>query len=335
MSLRAPVLLLTLVIAEGCRTAPSGEVVVYASEDQIFSEPILRNFERETGIRVRAVFDTEEAKSTGVVNRLIAEKGQPQADVYWANEPIRAEYLKQQGITAPYRSPNAEGIPARFKDPEGHWTGFSARARVFIVNRRAASDRPAGIRDYAAPRFRGRAVIANPLFGSTTAHVAALFAVLGDDGARRFLEGLKQNGVKISSGNGESADLVAAGEFDFGLVDTDDVFSRLAQGRPVDVVYPDQDQGGTGVFVIPNAVLLVAGAPHPAAGKRLIDSLLSKETEQKLAFSDASQIPLHEGVETPPRITPIERLQVMEVDYGEVARKMREIQPYLKTWVGY
>jgi len=79
-------------------------VTVYVSEDQVFSEPILKDFERETGIKVNAIYDTEEAKSTGAMNRLIAEKGNPQADVYWANEPIRAEVLKQKGISAPYRS---------------------------------------------------------------------------------------------------------------------------------------------------------------------------------------------------------------------------------------
>ena len=69
-----------------CSRGGGPEVVAYVSEDQVFSEPILRDFERETGIRVRAVFDTEEAKSTGVMNRLIAERGNPQADVYWAND---------------------------------------------------------------------------------------------------------------------------------------------------------------------------------------------------------------------------------------------------------
>ena len=72
-------------------------VVVYVSHDQVFSEPILTDFEKETGIKVRAVYDTEETKSTGTMNRLIAEKNNPQADVYWANEPVRAEVLRQQG----------------------------------------------------------------------------------------------------------------------------------------------------------------------------------------------------------------------------------------------
>ena len=78
------------VLIVGCEESTSPQnnvVVVYTSEDQVFSEPILRDFEKETGIKVKAVFDTEESKSTGVMNRLIAEKNNPQADVFWANEP--------------------------------------------------------------------------------------------------------------------------------------------------------------------------------------------------------------------------------------------------------
>jgi iron(III) transport system substrate-binding protein len=141
----------------------SPTVVVYVSHDQVFSEPILKDFENETGIKVRAVYDTEETKSTGTMNRLIAEKDNPQADVYWANEPIRAEVLRQQGIAMPYISPNAGGIPGSFKDPDGYWTGFAARARVLIVNKNAGA-KPDSILAYADPHWRGKTVIANPLF---------------------------------------------------------------------------------------------------------------------------------------------------------------------------
>src|SRR5438105_8499932 len=121
----------------GCSSKEQG-VVLYVSEDQVFSEPILRDFERDTGIRVMAVYDTEEAKSTGVMNRLLAEKNNPQADVYWANEPIRAEVLRQQAISVPFQPSNAQQIPDQFKDPQGNWTGFSARARLLVVNTRAS-----------------------------------------------------------------------------------------------------------------------------------------------------------------------------------------------------
>ena len=56
----------SLWVLSGCSsTKPASKtVVVYVSEDQVFSEPILKDFERDTGLSVKSVFDTEEAKST-------------------------------------------------------------------------------------------------------------------------------------------------------------------------------------------------------------------------------------------------------------------------------
>ncbi|MDO8094689.1 MAG: iron ABC transporter substrate-binding protein, partial [Candidatus Brocadiales bacterium] len=62
---------------------------------------------------------------------------------------------------------------------------------------------------------------------------------------------------------------------------------------------------------------------------------LSPETERKLAFANCAQIPLHEGVGTPPDVKRIEEIKTMKVDYESVAKKMQEIQPYLKDWAGY
>ena len=82
----------------GCGASRQSVVVVYVTEDQVFSELILRDFEKATGIQVKAVVDTEEAKSTGVMNRLQAETSNPQADVYWANAPVRADVLRQHTV---------------------------------------------------------------------------------------------------------------------------------------------------------------------------------------------------------------------------------------------
>src|SRR6266704_4204742 len=198
--------LLTLIpILTSCRPTSSRTVVVYVSEDQVFSEPTLKDFERETGITVKSVFDTEESKSTGVTNRLIAEKNNPQEDVYWANEPVRADALKQRGVSSAYVSPSAEGIADQFKDPDRYWTGFSARARLLLVNARSII-KPASVMAYTAPSARGRTAIANPLFGTTTDYVAALFTIWGDDRAKTFMNDIKRNGVKMTTSNGESTD---------------------------------------------------------------------------------------------------------------------------------
>ncbi|MFC1761504.1 extracellular solute-binding protein [Planctomycetota bacterium] len=320
-------------LGPGCAKKPRPEVVVYTSVDQVFSEPILRDFEKETGIKVRAVFDTEETKSTGVMNRLIAEKDHPQADVFWANEPIRAEVLKSKGIAAIYRSPQARDIPDIHKDPEGYWTGFSARARVFVVHKRV-EDPPDTIDAYTDPRWKGKGVIANPLFGTTTVEMAALFTLWGDERARSFLEAMTANEVGVATSNGESTDFVGTGQYAFSLVDSDDAVSRMRQGRAIEMVYPDQGPEGLGCLIVPNATVLIAGARHPDNARRLIDYLLSPETERKLAFADCAQIPLHRGVEIPREIKPIEDIKVMDVDYAQVAETMQAIQPILKAWVG-
>jgi iron(III) transport system substrate-binding protein len=320
-------------ILTSCQPTSSRTVVVYVSEDQVFSEPILKDFERETGITVKSVFDTEESKSTGVMNRLIAEKDNPQADVYWANEPARADALKQRGVSTPYVSPSSDGIADQFKDPDHYWTGFSARARLLLINTRSAI-KPASVMAYTDPSAKGRAAIANPLFGTTTDYVAALFTMWGDERARAFMNDIKKNGVKITTSNGESADLVAAGQVDFSLVDSDDAVNRKKQGKPVEIVYPDQDANGLGVLILPNAVALIKGSPHMENGKKLIDYLLSKSTERKLAFADCAQIPLHSGVDTPPEVRRIKEIKPMRVGYADLARKMEEIQPFLKEWAG-
>lgn len=328
----------TIVVLAGCGAKPnsakSKTVVIYVSEDQVFSEPILKDFEKETGIQVKAVFDTEEAKSTGVLNRLLAEKNNPQADVYWANEPVRADVLRQQGISTPFKPANAQQIPEQFKDKQGYWTGFSARARLLVVNR-AAKTKPASILAYVDPKARGKAVIANPLFGTTTVQMAALFAVWGDEKGKQFLAGLKANRVKLSTSNGESADFVASGEFDFALVDSDDAVDRMRHGKPIDIVYPDQGEGEVGVLILPNAVALIRGGPNADNGKRLIEYLVSKETERKLAVADCAQIPLNPGVTPPKELKPIGQIRVMKVDYANLAAKLQSIQPVLKEWVGY
>src|SRR5678815_3266911 len=125
-----------------------------------------------------------------------------------------------------------------FKADVGAWTGFAARARVLLVNRkRLAGDIPRSIRDLAEPRHKGQIALANPVFGTTTMHVAALSVVWGEDKARAFLNDVRENGAKIASSNGEVKRLVAGGEVAFGLTDTDDAHEALEEHAPVDVVF--------------------------------------------------------------------------------------------------
>jgi iron(III) transport system substrate-binding protein len=335
MSRRYGLIVAGLFLLAGCgRKAGEGTVVVYSSVDDVFARPIAQRFQDETGIEVRLVPDTEETKSTGLLNRLIAEKERPQADVFWSGDPVRAAVLKRRGISAPYRSPAAEELPPRFSDPEGHWTGFSARARVLIYNRDKVSEAqaPDSILDLLEPRFRGQTCLANPLFGTTSMHAAALFAVLGEQRARKFFEDFSANGGRIVSSNGEVRRQVASGECTVGITDTDDANVARLEGKPVGIVFPDA--GGMGTLVIPNSAVLIAGAPHPEAARRFIDFLLAPETEQALAESEAAQMPARPGLPAPAGLPALADLKPMEVDYGRLAVLLEELsRGFLKEWV--
>ena len=319
---------------DGSESTSPTPVVVYTSVDDVFARPVAQRFEQETGIKVLLVPDTEETKSAGLLNRLIAEKNRPRADVFWSGDPVRAAMLKARGVSTPYRSPKAEGLPTRFSDPDGHWTGFSARARVLIYNRNLVpqNGEPKSIWDLLDTRFRGKACIANPLFGTTSMHAAALFAVLGENKAKEFFEGFAANGGTILSSNGEVRRRVAAGEFAVGITDTDDANVARLEGKPIGIVYPDQD--GMGTLIIPNCMVLIAGGPNPEAGRRFIDYLLEAKTERVLAESDAAQMPLRPDVEVPRNVKRIVQLKSMAVDYAALGQLLDGLSKgYLKDWV--
>ncbi len=324
------IIFLIILITSSCNDN-SNEVIVYTSVDQIFSEPILKGFEDETGIEVKVVYDTEETKSTGVLNRLIAEKNNPQCDLFWSGDPVRTIVLKNKDITSPYKPAVADDIDVVFKDPDNHWTGFSARARVLIYNKDLLepTEVPQSIFDLTKEKYKGKVAIANPLFGTTTFHIAALFTIMGDEKARQFLADLKNNNIVIATSNGDVKKRVIQGEVTCGLTDTDDAYEAIKEGANIGIVFLDQK--GIGSLIMPNTVNLIKRSPNPGNGERLMNYLLGKETEAKLAKSCA-QMPLHKGVEIPDDIPSLDNIIPMKIDYDKTSQKLEEIQNFLKEW---
>lgn len=273
------------------------EVVIYTSVDQVFSEPILDKFEKETGITVKAVYDVEAAKTTGLVNRLIAEKDNPLCDVWWNSEIAQTILLKEEGVLTPYVSQEATGISDAYIDPENYWTGFGGRARVCLVNTELMSpeDYPKSIYDFLDEQYPPEQIaIAYPIFGTTATQVAALYATLGPEDARAFLTQLYDSEIRVVDGNGVVRDLVADGSIMFGLTDTDDSIGAIEDGAPVAMVFLDQGEGEMGTLLIPNSVAKVADGPNSEEAEALIDFLLSEDTVSELVEMGWFQLPLRD-----------------------------------------
>jgi len=312
----------------------NGEVVVYSALDSLFSEPILRDYEQQTGVHVRPIFDAESTKTVGLTERLISESaaGNPRCDLFWNNEILNTLRLEREGVLAAYLSPTHASYPAEYRSPEKTWHGFASRARVLIVNTDLVpvDERPTSILDLADPKWKGRVGIAKPLFGTTASHAACLFALWGEEWAKAFFRSLKENDVSIESGNKQVALRVASGQLAFGLTDTDDAMIELEAGRPVAIVYPDQQEGGVGTLFIPNTLALIKGSPNAEQAKRLVDFLLSAEIEKRLAAGASAQIPLNPEVKIPVRVETPATIRPMKIDFRAAADQWETAAQFLK-----
>lgn len=311
------------------QSSPKNRVVIYVAHDQDYAQPILEDFEKETGIEVDAIYDTEASKTVGLTNRLIAEKGNPQADVFWNNEVTRAIQLKNEDILAPYKPINYDQIAGIHKDPDGFWTGFAARARVLVVNTDlvAEKDTPLTLTMLSQPLWAKNTTIADPRFGTTGSHLAALYTLWGEDTLKTYLSKLKQNGILVAQSNGQTRDMVVAGEKWVGFTDTDDANDALSEGKSVRMIYPDQKENEIGTLIIPNTVMLIKSAAHQENAQKLIDFLVSPGTESKLAHAKSAQMPLLPNVNKPESVPDINTIHAMNISWSQV---YNNLEPTLK-----
>jgi len=291
-------LLLILVnLIAACNTQGlKSQVVVYTSVDQVYAEPVFKAFEDASGIKILAVYDVEATKTVGLAQRLLAEKNNPQADVFWNGEFSQTMFLKEQGVLAKYNSPLANGLPAKYVDVDGYWYAFGGRARVILENTNLVGEgeEPSSIYDLLSTRFQGHTLgIANPLFGTTSTHAAALYALNGIDASRMFFQNIQKRGVQIVDGNSVIRDMVSNGQLAWGLTDSDDACFELQKGTPVKVIVPDQQDGQIGTLLIPNTVALIANSPHTENGHALVDYLLTPQAEALMIKIGWIQFPVH------------------------------------------
>ncbi|MCE9528924.1 MAG: ABC transporter substrate-binding protein, partial [Planctomycetales bacterium] len=187
----AAILFILGIALAGCSSGRD-EVVVYAALDREFSEPILNDFTKATGVGVVAKYDVESTKTVGLTQAIMAEANRPRCDVFWNNEILNTIRLEEKGLLAVYRSPAAESYPEQFRSNSATWHGFAGRARVLIVNTKdvPTEEMPKSIYDMAKKKWKGKVVIAKTLFGTTATHAACLFAALGDEKAKEFFQSL-------------------------------------------------------------------------------------------------------------------------------------------------
>ncbi|MCH2101397.1 MAG: extracellular solute-binding protein [Planctomycetes bacterium] len=313
---------------------PEHDLVVYASHDQEHSEPIIQMFEELTGLTVHAQYDVEQNKTVGLVNRIRAEAGNPYADVFWNNEIAHTIRLKEAGLTQPAESEATRTMPEEFRDSEGHWVGFAARARVIMYSPELLAARgaklPPNILDMSASAYAGHGGLARPLTGTTLTHFAVLSQKLGRERVLQWLHNSRETDLSYTNGNATVMRRVCQNDFPWCLTDTDDAAAAVANGYPMQVVYPNQTENLRGTLLIPNTVCMISGAKNPEAAQQFIDFLVSPEVEEYLAKSRSKQIPLNPKVtlNLPPEDLPLpyRDYEVLAVDWEATAAELDVVQ---------
>lgn len=244
------------------------EAIIYTSQDQVYAEPILKEFEQETGIKVRAVFDSEAVKTVGLANRLLAERAHPQCDVYWGNEELRTRQLAAQDI---FRETNA-------------WAAVGHRSRRLVINtnKLTLATAPRSLIELTNEIWRGRVAMAYPLFGTTATHFLALRQHWGESNWLAWCRALAANRPFIVEGNSVAAKFVARGEAWIGLTDSDDIAAEQRAGAPVAALLLSRE-----TLLIPNTIAVIRGAPHPEAAQQLFSYLQRRTVVERLVAANA------------------------------------------------
>lgn len=279
-------------------TDDAGSIVLYSSQDDYVLAEAVAAFEAETGISVRMVGDTEATKTTGLVNRVLAEheQGGAGADVWWSNEPFGTIRLSESGVLAPYSSEVAEhafedGWPTTLRSEDGMWYGHALRARVIVCSADRAPEPPTSLHELTEEKWRGRVGLARPQFGTTRGHMAALVEAWGAEAFEAWLTALQANGVRVYDSNSSVVRAVWMGEIDAGLTDTDDVYVGLERGWGVRMASPTD-----GALTVPSTVGLVARGGNPEGGKAFVDWVLGGAGERVLFNSESKNTPVHPSV---------------------------------------
>jgi iron(III) transport system substrate-binding protein len=266
--------------------ASAQEVIVYTSYEKEDLGPYKAAFEKDVpGVTIRWVHD-----ANGVITaRLLAEKGNPRADAVWGVAASSLGQLADADVLLPYAPPGLDKIPAKFRDSANppRWFGNSAWVAAIIYNvtegKKLGIPKPESWADLTKPVYKGKVVMPHPLSSGTGfLDVSAWLQGYGEEEGWKFMDGLHANIWRYTHSGSQPATLAARGEAVVGIAFDVRAARELAQGAPVEIVFPAKALGWE-----MNAFAIVKGAPHPEAAKKLADWAASDAAMKMYAESRA------------------------------------------------
>jgi iron(III) transport system substrate-binding protein len=276
-----------------------GEVNLYSYRQPDLIQPALDAFTGKTGIAVNVLY-----LDKGMIERMKTEGENSPADVILTVDVARLAELKQAGVTQPLDDAVLDAaIPAKFRDPEGHWFGLSMDARVVYAAKDRVQQSAITYRELADPRWKGKLCIRDGQHASNLGLFADRIAALGAEKTKEWLGGMKANLAGRPSGSDpDQAQAVAEGKCDLALGNAT-VVAQMLTGAAADerkwaeavrVIYPDAASAGSYANV--SGMALAKYAPDRDNAVKLMEFLAAKEA-QELYARETLEYPIAAGAQ--------------------------------------
>ncbi len=261
---------------------------LYSARHYQTDEALYENFTKATGIKINRI----EAGDEQLLERIKSEGAMSPADILLIVDAARLWSAQQQNLFQPVKSTTLEErIPASMRDPEGHWYGFSSRARVIVYNK--ATVNPADVATYeslADPKSKGKVCTRSGSHPYNLSLVAALIAHNGEAKTEEWAKGVVANMARTPRG-GDTDQIkgVAAGECGVALSNTY-YYVRLLRSAKTEerewaaktgVIWPDQASYGTHLNIAGAGIL--RNAPHRENAIRFMEYLASDQAQAYFA----------------------------------------------------
>ncbi|MCW9042049.1 MAG: Fe(3+) ABC transporter substrate-binding protein [Pseudopelagicola sp.] len=279
------------------------EVNVYSYRQPQLIAPLTDAFTEETGIKVNVAY-----LNKGMVERMQAEGKRSPADLVFTVDISRLSSVVGADLTQAVQSDVlAANVPAQYRDPDGHWFGLTTRARVVYASKeRVKPEEVTTYEDLADPKWKGRICTRSGMHAYNIALTSAMVHHLGEDGAAKWLEGVKDNLARKPQGNDRAqVKAIWAGECDIAIGNTYYMGKMVndpeqkAWADSVEVLFPTFEGAGTHVNI--SGVAMAKHAPHPENALKLMEFLTSPAAQEIYAKANF-EYPIAPGTEADPLV---------------------------------
>lgn len=266
----------------------ASEVNIYSYRQPFLIEPLTTAFTDKTGIKVNIVYLRK-----GMIERMKAEGKRSPADVVLTVDISRLSALVDAGLTQQVVSQTlSTNVPEKYRDPAGHWFGLTTRARIIYVSKeRVRTGEIKSYEDLADPKWRGKVCTRSGLNAYNLALTSAIIHHHGEDYAKKWLDGFKQNLARKPQGNDRAqVKAIWAGECDLSIGNTYYMGKMLKDpeqadwAKSVNIVFPTFEGGGTHVNV--SGIGMAKFSPNKENALALMEFLSSGEAQEIYATAN-------------------------------------------------